>query len=371
MKISTTGIYSATAWIALGLVVLLISGCGTKDTEARQVVQKDGTAITVLDNTAESVYTSLKLERIDRIDELRGMDWIDEDTLVVSRENRQLNPETIEGEARYPRNLYRYELASASQSALVEGDHTYGSAQFSPDKRHMFYMELYESTGMGYIMDMASGQSVKLDDKEFMMDEGVWADDAHVIYSDMEGAVKRADLKGASEAILQVEGARAQGAVQSGNVIYYIVGGEAGQQLFAWDGDTKTTAMLSENVTSVLPSPDGSRLALHKRIGPGKVELLLSDAEGKTLSTVASGMQVFGTNWSPDGSKLAYAVSENGDQYRFFIMELETGEQTEVLGNNDVSDQLQWSPSGKKLMIPTGELKDNVYKSTTYIINLS
>ncbi|ALP35358.1 hypothetical protein ASL14_03355 [Paenibacillus sp. IHB B 3084] len=357
-----------TGLILLATAILLsMTACSTGNTEARQVVEKSGKKITVMDNTTESVYTKLKLEGIAKIEGVRGMDWVSEGTLAVDKQNRKLSPVIIEGEKRYPHNLYQYDLASSGETPLLEGENSYGFAKLSPDRKHMLYQQLYESTGIGYIMNLETGVSVKMYDAEFMAGEGVWEDTGHVIFPNMEGDIIRADVNGKSEVAVKTGQRSVSSVAQSGNMIYYVAMGE----LIAYDIETKQSEVLKKNVWVVLPSPDGSKLAVVKHTKPGENVLVLCDTKGKELSTLASGMQLFGTSWSPDGSKLAYAVSEDGDKYRFFITEAETGEQTPVLGDNGISDQLRWSPSGKKLLIPTGVLKDTRYQSTAYVIKLS
>ncbi len=102
--------------------------------------------------------------------------------------------------------------------------------------------------------------------------------------------------------------------------------------------------------------------------------LVLCDSEGNEQTELASGQQVFGTSWSPDGSKLAYSLTAENpadDQNGVFITELESGEQTQLLGDIEIADQLRWSPSGKKLLASASVLKDNKYEFTTYVIRLS
>jgi TolB protein len=73
-------------------------------------------------------------------------------------------------------------------------------------------------------------------------------------------------------------------------------------------------------------------------------------------------------------SAIAYAVTAAGsadDQQDLFITEVETGEQTPVLNDIRLSDQLHWSPSGKKLLATATVLKDNFYQFLTYVVSLS
>ncbi|WP_438493468.1 hypothetical protein [Paenibacillus sp. IHBB 3054] len=353
-------------------VLLSTAACNTGATESRQVIEKSGQKITVLDNTSESVYTKLELEGIDKVENVRGMDFVSEDSLVVDKENRQLPAQTVEGQKRYPHNLYLHNLSTGEDTPLLGGEKNYGSALLSPDKKHLLYKELEDFTGFGYIMNLETGVSVQVDDTQFRSEEGKWIDNGQILFPDMEGNIFKADLKGDQEIVVKPGAAYVHEVVQSGSLIYYVTGEEA--ELNAYNTETKQSKLLKKSVMWVIPSPDGSRLAIVKRTKPGEMILVLCDTEGNEQSTLASAQQIFGTSWSPDGSKLAYALTAGNaasGQDGLFITEVETGEQTPVLADIEVADQLRWSPSGKKLLASSGILKDNAYQFITYVIRLT
>jgi len=359
------------AVVLLGAATLLsLAACGSGNSQVRQVVEKSGTRITVMENTSESVYTKLKLEGIDKLEGMRGMDWVTEDQIAVDKENRTFPPEMIEGQERYPHNLYLHDLPSGEEKPLLEGKLSYGFGRLSADKKHMFYKEVYESTGIGYIMNLETGASVKTGDAEFMADEGVWSDDEHVIYPNMEGNIMAADVQGGLELAVDTGVGYVHNVVQSGSIIYYI--SQEDSRLTAYDTETGQSTVLKQSVVWAIPSPDGSRMAIVKRTKSGEMVLVLCDSKGNEQSTLAAGQQIFGTSWSPDGSKLAYTTtSGSGNESSLLITEIETGEQTPVWNNIQVSDKLRWSPSGKKLLASAAVLKDNKYEFMVYVIRLS
>ncbi|CAM4214974.1 PD40 domain-containing protein [Paenibacillus typhae] len=353
-------------------VILSVTACRSGETEARQIIEKAGTKITVMDNTSESVYTRLQLEGIDKVEGVRGLDWISEDVIAVDKENRSLAPQIIEGIERYPHNLYQHNLSSGEEAGLVEGDKNYGAVQLSPDKQYLLYKEAEDIVGLGYIMTLESGTSVPVDEAPFRIEEGEWADDGHVIFPGMDGVIYRTDVQGAKESVVDPGLPYVHEVVQSGSIVYYVTGED--MQLTAYDTDSKQPKVLKKSVVWVVPSPDGSKLAIVKRTKPGEMVLVLCDSEGNEQTELASGQQVFGTSWSPDGSKLAYSLTAENpadDQNGVFITELESGEQTQLLGDIEIADQLRWSPSGKKLLASASVLKDNKYEFTTYVIRLS
>jgi len=352
------------------LCLLSIAACGTGDVEARKVIEKSGKKITVMKNTTESVYTKLKLEGIDKLEGIRGMDWLSEDTLVVDKENKMMTAVTVEGEKRYPHNFYLRNLTTSEESPLKESEKSLGFAILSPDKKNVFYKETFEATGIGYIMNLETGGTVKTGDAEFMTTEGEWSDNDHVIFPNMEGNIVKVDLKGNMETAVDTGVTYVHNVVQSGNIIYYVAHEDS--QLIAYDTLTKKSKVIKKDVMWILPSPDGSKLAIVKRTAPTEMTLFLCDNAGNEQSALATGTQVFGTSWSPDGSKLAYTtISENGNENRLFITEVETGEQTPISNDMQASDKLRWSPSGKRLLASTAVLKDNAYQFITYVITLS
>lgn len=362
---------TAAAGLVLSLAGLVtLSACGADVSEGHRVIEKSGQKITVMDNTTDSVYTKLKLKSIDKMEGVRGMDWVGENIIAVDKENRNLPPETIEGQERYPHNLYIHDLESGQEEPLKEGNESLGAGIVSPDGKHLFYKEVHEATGIGYIMNMETREAVPVSQAEFMATEGEWADNEHVIYPDMKGDIIRTDLQGKSELLLSPGAGFLHNVVQSGSVIYYIARDDS--ELTAYDTGTKQSRVIKKNVDWAVPSPDGSLLALVIREGPGEVKLVVTDPAGNEQSTLDTGMQIFGSSWSPDGSKIAYNVSaEGGSANRLFITEVDTGEQTPISDDMQASDKLRWSPSGKKLLASTSVLKDNKIQFTTYVISLS
>lgn len=374
MNSKNTGRLARAGLVLISTAVLMsTAACSTGNAEPRQVIEQSGRKITVMDNTSESVYTRLKLEGIDKIERVRGLDWAGEDSIVVDKENRTLTPVTVEGQELYPHNLYFHDLPSGDETPLIEGSQNYGFAQLSSDKKHMMYMEMEDSIGTGYILSLETGASVKVNDMPFRSEEGEWTDNEHFIFPDMEGTVLKTDVNGTRETVLKPEGVYVHEVVQSGSSVYYVMGED--MELFAYDIETKQSKKILTGVVWVIPSPDGSRLAVVKRTKPGEMVLTLTDTEGnEQQSRLAAGQQIYGTSWSPDGSKLAYsltAADAGSDQDGVFITEVETGEQTQILGDIEASNQLRWSPSGKKLLAASAVLKDNAYQSITYVIRLS
>jgi TolB protein len=349
--------------------ILTVSACGTADTADRQVVEKAGKSITVVDNTNESVYKELTLDKIDKIDDLRGMDWVSESQLIVDKENKDLKPVSVEGEQRYPHNLYLHDLSSGSETPLLEDDANLGFAVLSPDKKHVFYKKTEESVGRGFIMDLETKKSVQTGDSLIPVAEGEWTDNSQVIFPNMNGEIVTANVSGQTETAVKTGEFTTFNPVMAGKNIYYIVTKTG--KLYAYNTETKKTTTIKDDAIWVIPSPDGQQLAIVKRTGETEMSLTLCDAMGNEKSTLAKGTQVFGTNWSPDGSKLAYTISSpDGTMKGLYVTDVNTGKETPIsVDMQYVADKLRWSPSGKKLLTSTSVMTDNQYKFVTYVIS--
>jgi Tol biopolymer transport system component len=72
-------------------------------------------------------------------------------------------------------------------------------------------------------------------------------------------------------------------------------------------------------------SPDGSTLAVGCADG-----ICIGDADGTNLRTLVSGDGLYGTKWSPDGTRIAYTDQPNPSVVKVFVVDVATGETTFV-----------------------------------------
>jgi Tol biopolymer transport system component len=75
-------------------------------------------------------------------------------------------------------------------------------------------------------------------------------------------------------------------------------------------------------------SPDGSTLAVGCSDG-----ICIVYADGTNLRALVSGDALYGPEWSPDGTRIAYANQDNGD--KVFVVDVATGENTFVAEGTD------------------------------------
>ncbi|MEO0423233.1 MAG: Tol-Pal system beta propeller repeat protein TolB [Pseudomonadota bacterium] len=87
--------------------------------------------------------------------------------------------------------------------------------------------------------------------------------------------------------------------------------------------------------------------------GPGseRYRLFVADADGENaLAVFDSPAPIMSPSWSPAGHRLAF-VSFQDDRSAIYVQELATGEQTRVSSRQGVNSAPAWSPDGNKLAL--------------------
>ncbi|MFC5702944.1 PD40 domain-containing protein [Cohnella faecalis] len=365
---------------ALTAVVALGSGCAARGQDAgREVVQEVGNDITVLDNPESLSYEQTPASAIVRIDDVRGTDWLSDEAIIVSRENKDVSPVPAEGTTWYPSKLYVRTLDSGKETPLIGGgsNDNQGYALLSPNRAYLFYktFDLQSNTGKGYILDMATSQSRSFTGADAMeLQNGLWVDNDSLLYSELTGAVNEVsvDHDGAldSKLLLQTRSPFLNNLAYIGNRLYFSNGSGL---LLVHDFRSENTAVaLLKNVVWMTPSPDGSQLAVVRRVKSGAMELVVTDVKGNVLQTLAQDFQIYGVAWSPDGSRIAYSgLTENGTARGVYLADVAAGSSSELqVDVKFISDPLRFSPSGDRLLISTTVPDENrgVNRFVTYLV---
>lgn len=366
-----------TAAAAAGIVCLMVvTACGSTGSTAnnannnRQVIEKQDKTITVIDTEPAAAASEVEVVKIDELKGIRGMDWLGEDKLIIDKINKNMKPVTIEGEERYPHNLYIRDLSSGEEKdeALLEESHDQGFGLLSPDKKHLFFKKHEENTARGFIMNVATRETAPIGDHIMLTSDGEWRDNVSVIFPAITGNIYSSDVAGDAQLLAKTKKSINYNVKQVGTKVYYI---STNNQLTVYDTETKDTKMLDKGVIWFIPSPNGQQYAVVKRTSETEMELSLLDAEMKPKQSIAKSTQVYGTSWSPDGSKLAYnVISEAGGVKGIYVADTVSGKTTPIsVDVQYASDELRWSPSGKKLLTSTSVIEENGYSFVTYLIS--
>lgn len=326
----------------------VLTSCGLQNQNDSVIIEKKHKKITVLTKNEEVVTNELALEKIDRYEGTRGIDWLSEESILIERKNTDLPKTAMTDNGQYVHhiNLFSYDLMQNKLKVISGEENGQVGAIISPDKKHIFYKQSSDgNTGTGYIIDVNNKKKVKVSevDKIFAF-EGRWLNNNEVIFPTLDQQMYTADVKG--------------------NIVKVNPNTDKVYSLKKKLGGIK--------VEWVIPSPDKKKFAIVRKITQTKRELFITDTNGKKTVTLAKGTQIFGSSWSPDSKSLAFSViSEDKGERGLFVIDVNTRKITQLSTDLDeISGPITWSPSGKKLLVSKVIMKNNKNEFVAYILTL-
>ncbi|MBP3967160.1 TolB family protein [Paenibacillus lignilyticus] len=336
-------------------LLLAITACSENNGGNRQVIHEPGKTITVIDNesktpTAEPAITVGDYKMYEKT-EIFG--WLDEDTVIVSKENESLAKMKLEELAdSYPRSLYRLNLKTGELVPLKEQENAFlGGASLSPDRKHLIYQEYTLGDPAYYVMNLETLKSFGLAGEPIggAVSAG-WADDGSIIGASYAGGAYTATTKGDIAALKELNEGALIIVAKLGDSIYY--NSNADEALKVLNLNTKETKDMGlGSVGGVIPSPDGKQL-LVKQYKGSKVNLVLCDLDGGNAKTIAEGEELGGISWSADQRLIAYGMRAevSGATVKgLYVHDLLSNEATRIAVDVENAVSSSWSPSGDKL----------------------
>ncbi len=358
--------------IAVLSLLLFAVGCAGAPGGDRVIIDEPGKNITVIEETPEeSKKPVISVVKIDRFEHMEISDWMNEHTLIVSKENTTLDKMDIpEASGAHPKSIYTYDLAKDKYQLLkaMNGGNL-GGAILSSDRRTLLYHEFTVGDPAFYLTDM------DFDDDPLALGRMItsamsaqWAADDTVIGASYNGGAYVSDTSGN---VTFVEGLKNESLIVTDKVssfLYYTLPDET-----LWKMDLQTREKVSlglSNVYSLSHSPDGREILVVQSDG-AKFTLSLFDTDGGSHALIDEGQEIGAVSWSPDQRMIAYQLKNDADgrtSSGLYVHDMLTGETSRIAV--DVAPYATtWSPSGKELVF--NESDGTTYNSSIVYLDFS
>ncbi|MTI56629.1 TolB family protein [Geosporobacter ferrireducens] len=334
-------------------LLLVLTACNKAMDEDRVIIKEPGKTITIIDDKDnEAGEAVISVVKIDRYENMSITDWLNENTVIVSRENTTLEKMSLSELANaHPRSLYLFNLDNKEYKLLKEKSNTHlGEATLSADKKNLLYYEYTLGDPAFSVMNMDTLKDFSIRGPNIAgAMSAKWGDNETVVGADYSGGAYLAHISGK---ITSIEGLKGKALViveQIKDKIYYNTNSDG--SLWRLDLATKETVDLNlKNIYRVFPSPDENQMLLIQGSG-AKQSLLLCDTNGGNRKTIAEGNEISGVSWSGDQRLIAYNMKTdmNGNTVNgLYIYDTLKGEATQVaVGVQYLSTS--WSPSSEAL----------------------
>ncbi len=345
------------AQVMCALILLMTAtGCSVKNEDNKVDLPDTGGTITIVDeDTTDVEEPGLTIGNIENLDKMEISDWLDAETVIVSKENDTLDKMSLtELSDSYPRSLYLYNIKTKEFKLLkAEQDLNLGGAKLSPDKKNLIYSGYSLGDATYYVLNLETLESFTLTGEGFgnlgSAGSAKWAEDSTVIGAGYTSGAYYADMEGKITTIPEFDQKAIYIIDKIGDTIYYNTADD--NTLMSYNLSTKETKNLGiASVVSVYPSPENNQLLVLQYNG-SKQALVISDLDGTNVKTIAEGVELGGASWSPNQQLVAYYSKSEGNTNSvgaLMVYDLLTGKATQVAV--DVENVTTcWSISGEEL----------------------
>ncbi|MCY6369450.1 hypothetical protein [Clostridium ganghwense] len=375
----------------LGIIAVMcissFTACGSQNKEGRQVIEKSDKTIVVKANNNEDISGEVTVDKIESLEGIRGEEWIDDNKILFTKENKELKPIDTGIGVHNIRNLYSFNLQSKEEKCLVDKSQDVDFIGISPDKKHIMYVNIFENkklgNEMGYIIDVKGNKKLQIQEpygSDMICTK--WIGNEQVIMPYKASGVYLGNINGKSSIIQEIEKYNPKVEFWE-NMIYYVV--KVGDKLYyvtydkkivSYDIKTKEKKVIKENALDFELSPNKNQFAIVREVEKDKHSLILTDLEGKNEVVIVDEGRISDTSWSPDQKKIAYSVVKDNavqKEQGVFVTDIDTQKSYQISVDYRVNgDGIKWSPSGKKMIVNRNESKDgsDEWIESAYIITL-
>lgn len=349
------------------LILLTLTACSKQEEEDTTVIKEpDKSIIIIEDEDTNSEQIPIHVDKIEKFDGMEITDWLDNQTVVLAKENPELEKMNLqENSEYYPRSIYLYNIeVNAYKPLKVLKDMFLGGARLSYDKKHLLYYEYSIGDNAFYIMSMdESDPNNNADEVLGLAMTAKWTMDNNVIGLSYAGGAYTADTSLNLTQINELQEEQLYSVHKTQNRIYYVTISDT-LEMYILNLDTNTKKKINlENVDGIVPSPDGKQILItqnNQSVG----KLLVADADGNILRTIAEATEITGVTWSPNQMMIAYQLSTevNGVvSSGLYIYDVLSDNSTQIAVNTTVSG-ISWSPNSN--IIAVTEFSERNYNSS-------
>ncbi|MDR7855175.1 hypothetical protein [Tissierella sp.] len=333
-------------------LLLTLSACTKKNEGNKVIVDENGSTIVIVDDNEKGAGEPVvSVQKIDKLQGVELSDWLDEETVIVSKENDSLDKmDLLELSSYYPRSLYQYNINSKEYQLLKEEKNLFlGGATLSADKKHLLYYEFSLGDPAYVVLNLDTLDSFSITGENIAgATSANWAGN-EVLGSTYSNNAYKASTRGEISILEDLDEAPLIIRKINGNIYYNTY---FDQSLIMINQGTKEKIKLNmESVYDVIPSPDENKM-LVLQDNATKKTLILSDIDGSNQKIIAEGTEIGGVSWSPDQGMIAYNLKGNTNNTivnGLNVYDMLTDESTQIAV--DIQNAItSWSPSGEKLV---------------------
>lgn len=338
--------------ILVAALILTFTGCGkSEDNNSKVTIKEPGKSITVIDNDTKEETPAVTVDKIDRYENINISDWLDKETVIVSKDNESLGKMSLaELSDSYPKSLFLYNLTTKEYKLIKEQkDTNLSNAVLSADKKHLLFTEFTLGDPAFYVLDMDTLKTFGLQNESIAgAMSAKWADN-EVIGAAYIGGAYTATTSGDISVLKGLEEESLVLVDKIKDKIYYTTNSD--ETLKVYDTATKEKSSLElKSVSDIIPSPDNNQMLVLQYNG-SKQSLLLTDIDGNNQKAIAEGTELGGISWSPDQRLIAYNLQAdvNGSSAKgLYIYDVLTGTSTQIAVDTE-NAITAFGPTGKEL----------------------
>ncbi|MBP1755180.1 MAG: hypothetical protein H6Q59_1578 [Firmicutes bacterium] len=338
---------------ALLAITLMFTMTACVKQEKKTTIKEPGKTITVIDDSKEEENKpAISVDWIERFDKVDITDWLDEDTVMVSKDNETLDKMSLsELSGQYPKSLYRLNLVTKEYELVKEQKDVFlGGASLSKDKKYLLYSEYSLGDPAYFIMNLDTNESFGIMGEPIGgAQSAAWTDNDTVIGAAYSGGAYLADRSGKITSLDDLKDEALYLVAKVKDQIYYNT--QYDGSIMKLDLTTKEKTSLDfGQVTGLLPSYDGNQMLIIQTDST-RSTLLVYDIESGKKIEIAKGSELYGVSWSPDQRRISYCLKEDQNDATansLYVYDILTGVATRVAVNTS-SYRTSWSPSGEKL----------------------